>query len=147
MVRSATAAISAMADPADVWRLWSNVERWQEWNDQIVHAELLGPFAAGSKARIRFRGRPLPLTFQITAIVPERLFTDETRLPGAVLGHDHILESDGDNTIIRHRLYLRGRAARLYWLLMGRQMRAAVGQFTERERELLESSASSHSQP
>jgi ligand-binding SRPBCC domain-containing protein len=84
------------------------------------------------------RRSPWPLTFTITDVDPGRLFTDETRLPGVRLGHEHAIEHDGATTTIRHRLYFDGPAEKIYALLMGRQMRAAVRQFGERERDLAE---------
>ena len=121
-----------------VWALWEDPSRWKDWNPEIAEVQLRGPFAVGSRARIRFRRSPRPLTFEITALEPGRLFTDETRLPGTRLGHEHLLEREGETTRIMHRLYFDGPAERIYALLFGRQMRAAVQQFGERERELVE---------
>jgi hypothetical protein len=36
------------ASPASIWRLWSNVATWREWNADIERIEMSGPFAAGS---------------------------------------------------------------------------------------------------
>jgi hypothetical protein len=121
-----------------VWALWQDPERWKDWNDQIAEAELHGAFAVGTRARIRFRRSPWRLTFRITAMEPGRLFTDEVRLPGVRLGHEHAIEHDGATTTIRHRLYFDGPAEKIYALLMGRQMREAVRRFGERERDLAE---------
>jgi hypothetical protein len=79
------------AEPGAVWALWEHAEHWKDWNEQIAHAELLGPFAVGSQARIRFKRSPMRLRFRITALQAGRGFTDETRFPGARLGHEHLL--------------------------------------------------------
>jgi hypothetical protein len=134
----ARAEVVVRVDPAAVWALWEDPKRWKDWNPQIAQAELSGPFAVGSSARIRFKRSPRPLTFEITALEPGRLFIDEARLPGTRLGHEHLLERDGETTRIAHRLYFDGPAERIYVLLMGRQMRAAVRQFVERERHLVD---------
>lgn len=135
----ATSAETRTRAGADaVWALWQDPRRWKDWNEQIAEAELHGPFAVGTRARIRFRRGPRPLTFRITALEPGRLFTDEVRLPGVRLGHEHAIEHDGTTTTIRHRLYFDGPAEKVYSLLMGRQMRAAVRRFGERERDLAE---------
>jgi Polyketide cyclase / dehydrase and lipid transport len=36
------------AAPQALWRVWSDVERWPDWNADPEGAELSGPFAAGS---------------------------------------------------------------------------------------------------
>ena len=135
---SASAETETRADPGAVWALWRDPERWKDWNEQIAEAELHGPFVVGTNARVRFRRSPRPLTFTITALEHGRLFTDEARLPGARLGHEHVIEHEGAKTTIRHRLYFDGPAERVYALLMGRKMRAAVQRFGELERRLVE---------
>jgi hypothetical protein len=42
-------SIETTAAPEQVWRLWADVARWPDWNDDIERIELIGPFAAGSK--------------------------------------------------------------------------------------------------
>lgn len=141
---STEAEIDTQADAASVWALWENAERWKDWNAQIASAKLLGAFELGGRARIRFKGRPMASTFTITALEPQRLFIDETRLPGAKLGHEHALDSRDAVTTIRHRLYFDGPLAKLYGWLMGRQMRAAVTVFLEREQQLVAGVSARH---
>lgn len=126
------------APPSAVWALWNDAARWRDWNEQIASAELEGPFEQGATARIRFKRNPRALRFTITRLEDGRAFTDETRLPGARLGHEHRLDRTDGQTCIAHRLYFDGPAERLWALLMGRQMRAAVRAFGEREREIAE---------
>jgi hypothetical protein len=128
----------APCDPSAVWALWEDPTRWKDWNDQIATAKLHGGLRIGSTARIRFKRAPFPLTFVITELQAGRSFTDETVLPGVHLGHEHLVERSGDSARIRHRLYLRGRAQRVYAVLLGRQMRSAVARFIERERAIVE---------
>ena len=137
----ATAETRTSAPPGAVWALWEDPTRWGDWNEQIAAAELAGPFEQGAIARIRFKHNPWALRFTITNLHRGHAFTDEARLPGARLGHDHRLEYDGEATTIVHRLYFDGRAAPLWGALMGRRMRAAVHTFGERERQLAEPEA------
>jgi hypothetical protein len=143
-VWEATAETEANASAESVWALWEDPGRWREWNEDIASAALEGDFALGSRARIRFK-RSLPLRFEITELQPRRLFTDETRLPGARLGHEHSIQASDGGVVIRNRLYLDGPAERLYAALMGRRMSASVRRFIELERELAESGPSSAS--
>jgi hypothetical protein len=101
-----------------------------------VSATLEGPFAEGTTARIRFRRSPRPLAFRITRLDEGHAFVDETRLPGARMGHEHALASEGGQTTIRHRLYIDGPLERVYAALMGRQMKRSVRTFGEREADL-----------
>jgi hypothetical protein len=41
-------SIETAASPDAIWRLWSDVAGWPEWNADIEHIEISGPFAPGS---------------------------------------------------------------------------------------------------
>ena len=126
------------ASPAAVWALWSDPARWPDWNDQLESAELEGELAVGQTARVKFR-RGGRMQFRIVALEPERVFTDEARLPGARLGHEHRLQPSGGGVEITHRLYVAGPLSGPFSLLLGRKrMRESVVRFIERERELAE---------
>ena len=38
------------AEPAEVWKMWTDVERWPEWDVSKEIARLDGPFQPGSPA-------------------------------------------------------------------------------------------------
>jgi hypothetical protein len=122
--------------PERIWALWEDASRWGEWNQQIAEASLEGRFAEGSTAKIRFKRSPMTMRFSITNVEAGRLFVDETRLPGARMGHEHRVERADNGSLIRHRLYIDGPLERLYVALLGRQMGASVETFGPREAEI-----------
>jgi hypothetical protein len=108
-----------------VWSAaYADASAWPAWNDALASAELLGPFAVGSGARVRFR-TGLRLRFTLVEVEPERVFTDESRLPGARMGHRHELEPlparDGSPAGVRlvNTIYIRGPLARLWAPILG----------------------------
>ena len=131
-----SAETRASVPPESIWALWNDPARWKDWNEQIAEASLEGGFAEGSTARIRFKRSPVTMRFSITAIEPGVLFIDETRLPGARMGHEHRVESADDGSLIQHRLYIDGPLERFYVALLGRQMGSSVKTFGPREAEL-----------
>jgi uncharacterized protein YndB with AHSA1/START domain len=137
----ATASREIAAEPAAIWELWENADRWPDWNPAIASAELEGPFAVGTTAVIRFRGRPA-MKFEVTAIEPGRLFVDETRLPAARMGHEHRLEPVGDGVLVTHRIYFDGPLAALWGALMGRRIRRDAATFLDHEQRLAQAAAS-----
>ena len=125
--------------PSDaVWALWDDPRRWRDWHPQIAAVRGEGPLRVGAEARIRFRGSPRALRFRVTGYEPGRRLTDEARLPGARLGHEHRVEPRGEGSLIAHRVWFDGPAARLYGALMGRRMTASVREFGPRERAHVE---------
>jgi hypothetical protein len=134
-------ALTELAAPASViWELWADPQRWGDWNPAIVTSCIDGPFAAGSRARIRFRGRPA-MRFVITAVEPERRFVDETRLPGARMGHEHRIDAAARVTLVRHRIYFDGPLASVWGRLMGRRIRRDLQTFLRNEARLVRAAA------
>ena len=119
------------AEPREVWARWADASRWSEWNPGVEEARLEGPFVAGTTALIRFRHRP-SLRFLITELEPERIFTDEARLPFAWLVHEHRIEPRSEGCRLHHRISLRGPLAPLYGLVAGRRLRAGLIASVER---------------
>jgi len=45
-------SVETTAPPEAIWRQWSDVDRWPEWNGDIERIEVDGPFAVGSRIRM-----------------------------------------------------------------------------------------------
>lgn len=76
--------VTTTADPAEVWRLWTDVSTWKDWDKGLKDAVLDGPFEAGA------RGEIVPLSgpnarFDVTEIDDGQSYTFQTRLPFARL--------------------------------------------------------------
>ena len=50
-----------------VWAAYTDVSRWAEWTDEIVHASLDGPLRTGTLGRVRYRRAP-PVPFTVTLV-------------------------------------------------------------------------------
>ena len=124
------------AEPAAVWALWADPERWPEWNEQLERAEIDGELRVGSEARVKFR-RGGTVRFEVVQLEPERLLIDEAGFPGARLGHEHRLVPGKRSVEVTHRLYVTGPLSGFWALMLGRKrMRESVVRFVEREREM-----------
>lgn len=111
---------------AAVWsRSYADASAWPLWNDALASAELLGPFVAGSRARVRFR-TGLRLRFTLVEVEPETVFTDESRLPGARMGHRHELEPIAGGVRLINSIYIRGPLARLWAPILGPQAKRGL---------------------
>jgi hypothetical protein len=115
-----------------VWSCaYADVSAWPAWNDALASAELLGPFAAGSRARVGFR-TGLRLRFTLVEVEPERVFTDESRLPGARMGHRHELQPTADGVRLVNTIYIRGPLARLWAPILGPQAKKGLAGWQRR---------------
>lgn len=115
-----TSELEAEVAPAAVWRdAYVDAGAWPRWNSEIRSAELDEPLALGASARILFR-TGLRLRFRIVEYEEGRLFTDEARLPGARMGHRHLIEpsGSGDSRLV-NTIYIEGALAALWRRVLG----------------------------
>jgi hypothetical protein len=94
-----------------VWRVWSDVGRWPEWNADLERAELSGPFAAGSTITMYQHGGETIERQIAEAVEPER-FVDEADLGDVVVRTIHRLDPLGDDRLrVVYRMEIIGRQA------------------------------------
>jgi hypothetical protein len=81
--------------PARVWAIWSDVNQWHQWQDDIEFARLDRPFQPGSTFKFRPKGGPT-IDIELTRVEPNAAFTDLTRFPLARMLDSHeLIERDG----------------------------------------------------
>jgi uncharacterized membrane protein len=92
----------AIAAPAhEIWRVWTDVERWPEWTPSVtsVHRLDTGEFGVGSRARIR-QPSTRPMVWEVTESTPGKSFVWSARTAGTRLVAGHYLTPGPDDTSI-----------------------------------------------
>jgi len=114
------------ASREQIWAVWSDSERWSEWNSGVRSATLDGPFAAGTKGRLKPASGPTG-SIEIVELEPNVMWVTVTRLPGARFRLEHrIDDGPGPDVEVTYRAQLDGRLAPLYVRLSKDAMVAAV---------------------
>jgi hypothetical protein len=115
-----TSELQADLDPALVWHgAYADAGAWPRWNSEIKRASLDRPLALGATARIVFR-TGLRLRFKVVEYEEGRLFTDEAELPGARMGHRHLIEAtDSGGCRLTNTIYIEGPLAPLWRRILG----------------------------
>jgi len=104
-------SVETAADPEVVWRLWSGITGWPQWNEGIEQIAVDGPFAVGSTFTMTPPGGE-PIQMRLTEIVPGELFTDEMDGGDFTVRTVHRLEpAAGGRTRIIYRTEITGPAA------------------------------------
>ena len=92
--------ITSTATPEQVWPLYADVRRWLEWDSGLEAVTLDGPFAVGSTGTLQVEGQP-PLTWTLTDVEENALFTDVTEIPGvATLTFVHRIDARPEGSAI-----------------------------------------------
>lgn len=115
-----TSTYEGGASPAVVWaKAYADANAWPRWNAELKSAELDGPLRLGATAKIAFK-TGLRLRFEVVEFEEGRLFTDESRLPGAHMGHRHLIEPTGDGgSRLTNTIYIEGPLAALWRRVLG----------------------------
>lgn len=114
------------ASREQIWAVWSDAERWSEWNSGVRSATLDGPFAAGTKGRLKPASGPAG-SIEIVELEPNVVWVTVTRLPGAQFRLEHRLDDGTDGQVkVTYRAQLGGRLAPLYVRLRKAALIAAV---------------------
>jgi Polyketide cyclase / dehydrase and lipid transport len=104
-------SIETAASPEAIWRLWSVVAGWPEWNADIERIEISGPFAPGSTISMTPVGQE-PVELRIAEAVEPGLFVDEVDLGDVVVRTIHRVErGEGERNRIVYRMEISGPAA------------------------------------
>jgi uncharacterized protein YndB with AHSA1/START domain len=96
-------------EPAHVWAVMSDIERWPEWTPTVHRLERLdhAPLAVGSRARIRQPRLPVAI-WQVTELHEGRSFTWITRSPGVGVRATHAVEPVAGGTRATLALHFSG---------------------------------------
>jgi hypothetical protein len=93
------------ADHAAVWRTWTDMERFPEWDPREEETRLDGPFAAGTTGWSKQKGTSRS-PILISAVEPGALWQVETPLPGGKLVIDHRVDDMGGGRLRLSKRYV-----------------------------------------
>lgn len=115
-----TSTLKADAAPAAIWdNAYIDADSWLLWNPELKRATLDGPLADGAEAKIAFR-TGLRLRFRVVEFDDGRLFTDEARLPGARMGHRHLVEpTSNGGSKLTNTIYIEGPLTSIWRRILG----------------------------
>jgi uncharacterized protein YndB with AHSA1/START domain len=132
-VFEATHSVRSASPASAVWARWVRPERWPDWDARYDEAELLGDgdLREGSEVRVKMR-KGGSTRQRVLELEPGTLLVTEYALPGARVGHEHVVEPRGPGSEVTHRLYVDGPLSGLWALMLGRKrLRETVQTFTD----------------
>jgi hypothetical protein len=124
------------AEPAEVWKVWTDVERWPEWDVSKEIARLDGPFQPGVCGWAKQRGN-LGGPFTITAVDDGRRWVTECQIPLGKVVFDHLLEpaAEGHVRVVK-RVEVYGGFGSLLRLIAPKMRRDITRSLAALERQL-----------
>ena len=116
-----------------VWSRYVDVAQWCEWSVEGVEwSRLDGPFEVGTTGKSKPPGRLPAGSFRLDAVVPEQMFGSETKLPGARLRFEHIIQPADAGVTITHRAVVDGPLTWLWLPLLRKSIERGLAPGVER---------------
>ena len=111
------------ADPAETWKVWTDVVRWPEWDVSKEIARLDGPFGPGVSGWAKQRGN-LGGSFTITEVDDGRRWVTECPMPMGKVIFEHLLEPAAEGRVqVVKRVEVQGALGSLLLLIVPRMRR------------------------
>ncbi len=90
-----------------IWKVWTDVNNWHKWQDDIDYAKLDGEFKEGNVIKFRPKGGP-NINLELTEVHPGSCFVDLTRFPLAKMYDTHELITHGNKVEIKSTIRVEG---------------------------------------
>jgi len=104
-------SIETKATRAAIWRLWSDVASWPDWNDDIERIAISGPFVVGSTISMKPIGQET-VELRLAEVSEPDLFVDEADIGEVIVRTIHRIGSaEGDRRRVTYRMEITGAAA------------------------------------
>ena len=113
------------ASPTALWRILSDIPRWPDWEVALEGARLEGPLGEGTTGKRKPRHWP-ESAFTLTEVLPERVLTDSTSLPGGRMVIEHHIRPAGEGAAVSFQTTISGALSLLWGVVIGRSVRKAT---------------------
>jgi hypothetical protein len=129
--------LKTIAAPEVIWQIWTDVDRWADWDTELKDACLKGDFALNAVGKLTPRkGRVSE--FRVSQLNLGQSYTFTIALPLCKLNIHRYLSCESDGIYFTHEVTFSGILAFLFGLLLGRDFRAALPRVMENVKQIAE---------
>ncbi|NVO18631.1 MAG: polyketide cyclase [Bacteroidetes bacterium] len=109
--------ITKEASKEQMWKLFSDINNWHNWNNEIKYAKLEGSFKAGNHYIIQPKKGP-EVRVELLEIVEYKRCLELGKFPLAKMYYDHVLEETPNGLKIISTITVKGLLGSLWVLLV-----------------------------
>jgi hypothetical protein len=129
--------LETTAPAADIWRIWTDVDRWPTWDIGLQQAALAGPFARSTRGTL-VSDQGQKAKFIITAVDEGKSYTFRTQLPLGSLEITRSLTDENDTVQFTHVVRFRGLTGGLFARKLGKGYRKMLPEAMRRIKQQAE---------
>jgi hypothetical protein len=115
----------------EIWRLWTDVNNWSKWHDDLDYCTMAGQFEVGNHFILKPK-KASPVKIMLTDVQEERQFTDCTQFWGAKMYDTHIIEETPEGLRLTNTLVVKGPLRWLWVKLVAQNVAKTVPHDMER---------------
>ena len=117
--------IETKATKEQIWKLWSDVENWNKWDNEVQTSELNGKFEKGAKGVLKPNNGPKSKFILESAKYPFE-FTTKSSLPLAKMYFTHKISENNGKTEITHGVEISGITTFIFSKVIGKKIVAEL---------------------
>lgn len=114
-------------NPQNIWEIWTDINNWPAWHDDLESCALEGNFEIGNHFILKPKGSRA-VKIKLTEITPGKSFTDCTVFPGAKMYDTHTLEETPTGLRLTNKLVVTGFFSWLWIKLVAKHIADTVPQ-------------------
>ena len=104
--------------PESIWKAWTDVPTWQEWDSGLQSATIKGNWQLGAKGKLIPDKGP-KVKFEVIEFVEGQSYTLRMPLPLGSFYLHRFLHTEGGQTQFTHQIYFKGLTAGIFAKSMG----------------------------
>src|SRR5918997_4290576 len=85
---------STQVPASAIWARWIKPDRWSDWDPRIASTQVAGDLEVGTEIKVKLR-KGGTVRQNVVALEPDHKLVTEYALPGARVGHEHIVTPRG----------------------------------------------------
>jgi hypothetical protein len=118
-------------DAEQIWKVWTDINQWQKWQDDIEYAKLDEEFQKGSIFLFKPKGGP-KIKIELTEVKENSIFVDLTRFPLAKMYDSHEIIDHGDDLEIKTTIQIEGPLSFLWRKIVAEDVANGMEEQTEK---------------
>jgi len=125
------------ASPEAIWRVWTDVPQWKQWDTGLKEATLQGEFVEGVSGTLIPDKGPKS-KFTITLVLEGRQYTFQTNIPFGKLIITRSLEVKNGETFFTHEVAFAGLFKKIFGKTLGAKYRKMLPEVMQKVKAIAE---------
>lgn len=117
--------LKTKAKKEQIWELWTDINNWKNWDQEIEKSEIFGEFKVGTKGILKPLGTPTT-KFEIISCEKYKSFSDRSFLPFCKMDFIHTINENAQGLQITHRVEMSGAFTFIFSKIIGSKIKEGL---------------------